>query len=371
MPSISEIVKPDAGGVANPAVVLENIDNIKVREFGLPEGDLGPTDVLVAVKKVGICGSDVHYWKHGRIGDFICEFDKRPMILGHESSGEVVAVGKDVTDLKAGDRITMEPGVPTDFDNPQYNLDPDIAFFATPPIDGSLRKYLVHPRRWVYKLPDNVSLEEGAMCEPLSVGVYACGPEKGRVKDGDSVLVLGAGPIGTLCTLVALGKGAKTVIVNDIDEKRLKFLQDLAGGPSKVVYYVTQKGDDAMAIASKVKELNGGKHVECTIDCCAVETAIGAGILATKAGGKVVLVGMGKPNMTLPLLNASCREVDLLGVFRYRFTYPTCLEMLSEKKIDVNKLITHKFAFNQESVMSAFEHCATGKDGCIKAMIEL
>ena len=134
MPSVKQLF-PQA---ENTAVVLENVDAIKVRHFDIPQADkeLGPTDVLVAVKKVGICGSDVHYWKHGRIGDFICKFDERPMILGHESAGEVVAVGSAVTDMKAGDRITMEPGVPTDDNNPQYNLDPEIAFFATPPIDG-------------------------------------------------------------------------------------------------------------------------------------------------------------------------------------------------------------------------------------------
>ena len=349
----------------NTAVVLEEIKDIQMRDFPMPEAKAG--QVVIEMKSVGICGSDVHYWQHGRIGHFVCD---GPMILGHECAGIVTEVGPDCTTLKVGDRVALEAGLPCGdckiCKTGKYNLCPDMAFFATPPIHGSLIRYLAHPEKWCFKIPDSMTLEEGAMCEPLSVGVYAC-EQKAKVKEGSTVVIFGAGPIGMLTSLVANGLGAKKIYLCDIQQNRLDTCKRLLGD---VLVTINTDGLSGEEVAEKVKEANGGL-VDGAIDCAGVESVITAAIRCTDNGGAVCLVGMGKPCCTLPLLDASIREVDLLGVFRYRNTYPTCIELLSSKKIDVGPLITHRFSFTHESVMDAFETCRTGKDGAIKCMINL
>eukprot|EP01060_Flectonema_neradi_P003936 TRINITY_DN1258_c0_g1_i1.p1 TRINITY_DN1258_c0_g1~~TRINITY_DN1258_c0_g1_i1.p1 ORF type:complete len:361 (+),score=86.73 TRINITY_DN1258_c0_g1_i1:75-1157(+) len=349
----------------NHAVVLDDIKDMKLKEYPMPK--MGSDDCIIEMKSIGICGSDVHYWQHGRIGDFVCN---GPMVLGHESAGVVAAVGPNVRNLKVGDRVALEPGVPCEkceqCKSGKYNLCPDIAFFATPPIHGSLARYVAHPSKWCFKLPDNMTLEEGALCEPLSVGVYAC-KEKAKVTKGDTVAVFGAGPIGTICSLVANGMGAGKVILCDIQQSRLEFCKELI--PSMSI--INTKGLSLDEVVERVKAENGGKLVDSSIDCAGVDVVVGAAIKVTKNGGGVCLVGMGKPDMNLPILNASCREVDLFGVFRYRNTYPTCIELLSSKKVNLFPLVTHRFEFTPESVMDAFETCRTGRDGAIKCMINI
>ena len=202
----------------NHAVVLDNIKDMKLKEYPMPK--MGSDDCVIEMKSIGICGSDVHYWQHGRIGDFVCN---GPMVLGHESAGIVAAVGSGVSNLRVGDRVALEPGVPCEnceqCKSGKYNLCPDIAFFATPPIHGSLARYVAHPAKWCFKLPANMTLEEGALCEPLSVGVYAC-KEKAKVRNGDTVAVFGAGPIGTICSLVANGLYFLMLILSSIIIKK-------------------------------------------------------------------------------------------------------------------------------------------------------
>ena len=367
-PSCQNPFKPPFpfNNMANTAVVLEKIDEIVMRDVGMPV--LKEGQVMIEMKSVGICGSDVHYWKHGRIGHFICD---GPMVLGHECAGIVSEVGPGCSTLKVGDRVALEAGLPCEkcdiCDAGKYNLCPDMAFFATPPVHGSLVKFLAHPEKWCFKIPDSMTLEEGAMCEPLSVGVYAC-EQKARVKKGSTVAIFGAGPIGMLTSLVANGLGAGKIFLCDIQASRLDKCKELLGD---VLVPINTTGLSGEEVAAKVKESNGGKCVDGSIDCAGVEAVIQAAILSTKNGGAVCLVGMGKPDSTIPLLDASIREVDLMGVFRYRNTYPTCIELLSSKKIDVGPLITHRFEYTQESVMDAFETCRTGRDGAIKCMINL
>eukprot|EP01064_Diplonema_japonicum_P033591 TRINITY_DN6660_c5_g1_i1.p1 TRINITY_DN6660_c5_g1~~TRINITY_DN6660_c5_g1_i1.p1 ORF type:complete len:361 (+),score=77.67 TRINITY_DN6660_c5_g1_i1:53-1135(+) len=350
---------------ANHAVVLEAIKDIQLKEYPMPE--MGDSDCLVEMKSIGICGSDVHYWQHGRIGDFVCD---GPMVLGHESAGVIVKVGKDCKKLKVGDRVALEAGVPCaaceQCTGGKYNLCPDIKFFATPPVHGSLARYVAHPEKWIFPIPDNMTLEEGAMCEPLSVGVYAC-VEKAKVEPGKTYSVFGAGPIGTICALVANGLGAGKIILCDIQQNRLDFCKKII--PSMVVLNTT--GMSGEEVAEAVKAANGGEFCDGSIDCAGVESVVTAAIKSTKNGGSVCLVGMGKPTCTLPLLDASIREVDLNGVFRYRNTYPKCIELLSTKKVDLDPLITHRFEFTYDSVMDAFETCRTGRDGAIKCMINI
>ncbi|MEO1020515.1 MAG: alcohol dehydrogenase catalytic domain-containing protein, partial [Pseudomonadota bacterium] len=153
------------------ALVLEKKLELSLRDIAVDDR-LGPRDVRIAMKTVGVCGSDVHYYTHGAIGDFVV---REPMILGHEAAGIVVETGSEVTELAVGDRVCMEPGVPDPTSRAsrlgKYNLDPAVRFWATPPVHGILRPTAVHPADFTFKLPDNVSLAAAAMVEPLAVGV--------------------------------------------------------------------------------------------------------------------------------------------------------------------------------------------------------
>mmetsp|Transcript_17992 Transcript_17992/g.17800 ORF Transcript_17992/g.17800 Transcript_17992/m.17800 type:complete len:318 (-) Transcript_17992:5-958(-) len=302
----------------------------------LPAGEC-----LIRVKACGICGSDVHYLKNGRIGDFAV---KSPMVIGHEAAGVVEAVGEGVNNVKIGDKVAMEPGVPCGScslcSSGKYNLCPHVRFFATPPVDGCLSNFVVHPAKFCFKLPEGMSLEEGAMCEPLSVAVYAC-ESKAEVKDGYKVVVFGAGPVGTMTAMVAHGMGASMVVVCDVDGARLQKVKGLC---PEVEVLNTSQLETAEGASQELKDLLGSS-ADCAIDCSGAQMAVQTAIRVTKSGGVVCLVGMGKGDMVLPILNASIREVDIKGVFRYRNTYPTCIELISSKKVDVKPLITHRYAF--------------------------
>ena len=181
------------------ALVLRQKGSLAILDMPLEEA-VGPDDVRIKMHTVGICGSDVHYYTHGRIGGFVV---KEPMVLGHEASGTAIETGKNVRQLKVGDRVCMEPGIPDLHSRAtlegMYNLDPAVRFWATPPIHGCLRETVVHPAMFVFKLPGNVSHAEGAMCEPLSVGLQAV--KKASPKPGDVALVSGCGTIGLVTGL--------------------------------------------------------------------------------------------------------------------------------------------------------------------------
>ncbi len=197
--------------------VLDPDLSLRIEEREIPEP--GPDEVLIQVKSVGVCGSDIHYFEHGRIADFIVE---QPLVLGHEASGVVSAVGANVTDLDVGTTVAMEPGVPCgrckECRAGRYNLCPDVAFFATPPIDGAFCEYVILPRDFVHPVPSHVSYDAAALVEPLSVGVWAC--QKANVSLGTRVLITGGGPIGAICALVARSRGANVVAVTDVNGDR-------------------------------------------------------------------------------------------------------------------------------------------------------
>ncbi|KAK3098620.1 hypothetical protein FSP39_021283, partial [Pinctada imbricata] len=314
-------------------------------------------EVQLSMQDVGICGSDVHYWKHGRIGDFIVN---EPMILGHEASGVVSKLGQGVTSLKVGDRVAIEPGVPcracSDCKRGRYNLCPDMKFCATPPIHGNLARYYVHKADFCFKLPDHVSTEEGAFLEPLSVGVHAC--RRAGVSLGSRVLICGAGPIGLVNLLAAKAAGASDVCITDINQSRLDVAKSMGA-----TYTVMVKGSPENM--RDLIEETMGEQPEITIECSGAPPSIQTAILSTRSGGCVVLVGLGPAEVTLPIVNAAVREVDIRGIFRYANCYPTALAMIASGKVDVKPLITHRFKL--EDSVKAFE--TTHKGDCIKVMI--
>lgn len=312
---------------------------------------------------VGICGSDVHYWTHGAIGDFVV---KAPMVLGHEAAGVVDRLGPGVNHLQVGDRVAIEPGVPCRMcsycKSGRYNLCGDMQFCATPPVHGNLTRYYVHAADFCYKLPDHMSLEEGALMEPLAVGVHAC--RRSGVSLGKSVLICGAGPIGLVNLLTAKAMGAAKVIITDINEDRLKVAKNL--GADHIFKVSTDKSAEEMA--GEVADLLGGDKPDIAIECCGVESSIRFAIFATRSGGVVVLVGLGKSEVSLPIVNAACREVDIRGIFRYANCYPTAISMVASGLVDVKPLITHRFEL--KDTLEAFETAKTGAGGAIKVMIK-
>ena len=214
-PTTTAAKSPSTQESTMDAVVLERQHEIQVRPVpGLRP--VGPGEVRIGVHTVGICGSDVHYFTHGRIGPYVVE---NPMVLGHEASGTVLEVGEGVDHLAVGDRVCMEPGIP----NPRsraarlgmYNVDPDVQFWATPPVDGCLRPEIIHPADFTYKLPEQLSLEEGALIEPFAVAVHAV--TKAGLAPGDVVVVVGAGTIGVLTAIAAAASGASRVYISDVD----------------------------------------------------------------------------------------------------------------------------------------------------------
>ena len=341
------------------ALVLEEKGRLSLREFPVDE-PLGPRDVRIRIHTVGICGSDVHYYTHGAIGPFVV---REPMILGHEAAGTVVEVGTEVTDLKPGDRVCMEPGIPDPNGRASrlglYNLDPAVRFWATPPVHGVLRSTVVHPADFTFKLPDNVSFAAGAMVEPLAVGVHAV--TKARGAPGHTAVVIGAGPIGLVTVLAALAAGAARVFVADVDETKLALAATL--GAVTPVNVGKEKLGDAVRAGTE----NWGADV--VYECSGNERAA-AGVFDPLApGGVVVFVGIPLVPVPYEVSHAMLKEARVEHVFRYAHVFPRCVAMLSSGSIDVSPLITRTFPFTDS--VEAFETAAKAPAGEVKMQIVL
>jgi len=286
------------------------------------------------------------------------------MVLGHEAAGTVHKCGPGVTHLKPGDRVAIEPGVPCrkceHCKGGHYNLCETVFFCATPPDHGNLCRYYKHAADFCFKLPDHVSLEEAATFEPLSVAIHAC--LRADVKIGKTVLVCGAGPIGLMNLLTAKAMGATKVIITDVVESRLSFAKTVGADETLNV-----GGKDVETLVKEVEVLMGRKP-EVTIECSGFESSTKLAIECTKNGGMVLLVGMGPPEIKVPLLSAAIREIDIRGVFRYANCYPIALDLVSTGKINVKPLITHRFTLEQ--TLQAFETSRLGTDGAIKVIIK-
>ena len=339
------------------ALVLEEKLRLSLREIALPL-NMGPHDVRIRVGRVGICGSDVHYYKHGRIGPFVVS---SPMVLGHEAAGVVVAAGDEVRDLKPGDRVCMEPGIPDMTSRASreghYNLDPAVRFWATPPIHGCLTGEVIHPAAFTFKLPDHVSLAEGAMVEPFAVGMHAA--TKAQIKPGATAVVIGAGPIGIMVALSALAAGAGQVIVSDLSSEKLAIAGQYAG----IVPIDIRSG----SLAARVAELTGGWGADVVFEASGSMKAFKTIFDLLAPAGTLVLVGMPPGAVAFDVVTAQAKEARIETIFRYANVYPKAVALLASGKVDLKPLISADFPFDES--IAAFERAAEGRPADIKLQI--
>ncbi|RQU84347.1 NAD(P)-dependent alcohol dehydrogenase [Burkholderia cenocepacia] len=341
------------------ALVLERTRELALRDIDLPQA-VGPGDVRIKVHTVGVCGSDVHYYVHGGIGPFRVD---APMVLGHEASGTVVETGSGVTHLRVGDRVCMEPGVPR-LDSPAtlrglYNLDPDVRFWATPPIHGCLTPFVVHPAAFTYRLPDNVSFAEGAIVEPLSIGLQAA--KKAAMKPGDLAVVIGAGTIGAMTALAALAGGAARVILADVVPDKLALFAD---NPA-----VTTVDVRTRPLADAVAEASGGWGADVVFEASGSANAYAGLVGLMCPGGCAVLIGMPVAPVPLDVVALQAKEGRIESVFRYANIFPRALALIASGAIDVKPFISRTFPFSEG--VRAFEEAASGHPRDVKIQIEM
>lgn len=328
------------------AAVLTGPHSIAIEPVNVPA--LGPDQVLVRVAAVGVCGSDVHYYEHGRIGSYVVD---SPLVLGHELSGRIEDVGADVDPARIGQRVAVEPQRPcrvcAQCKAGRYNLCPDMEFFATPPIDGAFSEFVAIQSDFAFEIPDNVSDEAAALMEPLSVGIWSC--QRAEVGPGARVLVAGAGPIGVIVAQTARAFGASEVIVTDIDAARREFA--LTSGATRVIDPATESVE--------------GLEVDAFIDATGAAPAVRSGIRAVRPAGRVILVGLGNDDLELPVSFLQNREIWLSGVFRYANTWPLAIDLVSSGRVDLDRLVTARFGLAE-----AEQALTSGREpGQLKAIV--
>ncbi|MDG4882280.1 NAD(P)-dependent alcohol dehydrogenase [Mesorhizobium sp. WSM4884] len=341
------------------ALVLEKKGELSLREIALPL-EVGPDDVRIAIHTVGVCGSDVHYYTHGAIGSYIV---RQPMVLGHEASGTIVEIGANVTNLKVGDRVCMEPGVPNLSSRATklgiYNVDPDVRFWATPPVHGVLAPYAVHPAAFTYKLPDNVSFAEGAMVEPFAIGMQAAA--RARIVPGDVAVVVGCGPIGIMIALAALAGGCSKVLISDFSAPKLKIAGQYPG--------IVPVNIGEQSLVDAVRTATDGWGADIVFEASGSPKAFANLFDLVRPGGALVLVGLPVEPVSLDVPAAISKEVRIETVFRYANIFDRALQLIASGKVDLKPLITGTYDFPDS--IKAFERAAQGNPQDVKLQILL
>lgn len=335
-----------------------------IGKMGFEERDIpNPKDdeVLVKLEYVGICGSDLHYYETGAIGDYVVN---PPFVLGHEPGGTVVEVGKNVKHLKVGDRVALEPGKTCGHcefcKTGRYNLCPDVVFFATPPVDGVFQEYVAHEADLCFKLPDNVSTLEGALIEPLAVGFHAA--IQGEAHLGQRAVVMGAGCIGLVSMMALKARGVSEVYVVDIMEKRLEKALEL--GATEVINGAKEN------VLERVKQLTDGAGVDLVIETAGTEITTRQVIHMAKKGSNIVLVGYSKSGeMTLPMSLALDKELTFKTVFRYRHIYPMAIDAVAAGKVNLKGIVTDIFGLDE--AQKAMDYSVNNKADIVKAVIRI
>lgn len=335
-----------------------------IGKMGFVERDIpkpADNEVLVQLEYVGICGSDMHYYEHGRIGNYIVE---TPFVLGHEPGGTVVGVGKDVKHLKVGDRVALEPGKTCGHcefcREGLYNLCPDVIFFATPPIDGVFQEYVAHEADLCFKLPENVSTLEGALIEPLAVGFHAA--NQGEAKLGKTAVVFGSGCIGLVSLMALKAEGVSTVYVVDIMQKRLEKALELG---ATAVINATEKD-----VVEEVNKLTDGRGVDIVIETAGTEITGQQSVYVAKKGANIVFVGYTKSGMVnMPMSLAMDKEVTIKTVFRYRHIYPMAIDAVASGKVNLKGIITD--IFELDDIQNAMDNSINDKANIVKSVVKI
>lgn len=339
------------------AAVLEKPFVMEVKNVAIPEPK--DNEALIKVHCIGICGSDVHYYVHGKIGRYEV---KEPIILGHEVAGVVVSVGKDVTEVAVGDRVAVEPGVTCGTceycKSGRYNLCPDVVFMATPPVHGAWAEYVSVRGDFLFKLPDEMSFEEGALLEPLSVGFHAM--RRGKVGPENRVFVTGLGPIGLLAIQAAKMFGVTEIYASDVVPYRLNLALEM--GVTAVINPMKEN------VNKRLAELTNGKGIDAIIETSGNQRAVSDTVKQVNRGGRIILVGLPvTSDIPIDIPHLIDSEIDLYGVFRYANTYPAAIQALSRSDLNIEKIITHKFSL--DDIKEAVEVARTQKDISLKVMI--
>jgi L-iditol 2-dehydrogenase len=349
------------------AAVMHGINDVRIETLSQPKPQ--PDEVLVEIRRVGVCGSDIHYFTHGRIGDFVV---KEPLILGHEGAGVVRETGADVSRFKPGDRVTIEPGYTCRrchyCKTGRYNLCPDVVFLATPPVDGAFCETIAWPEDFVFPLPDQMTFEEGAMMEPLSVGLWAV--ERGNVGPGQMAAVFGVGAIGLVTLQAAKIAGAATLIAVDLSPFRLEHAGRL--GATHLINAneenpVDRIGEITTAITGFPSALGG---VDVAFETAGALATTRATLASTRPGGVAVLVGLPPdPMVELDIVSAASREIDIRGQFRYANCYPKAIALTAAGRVDVKSLVTHHYPLDQ--AVEALRFADQSKSEALKVVVDV
>ena len=299
------------------ALVLEKKLELNLRDIDLPN-KVGSNDVKINMHTVGICGSDIHYYKHGKIGQWHVN---APMVLGHEGSGTIIEVGKKVK------------------------------FWATPPVHGCLTPEVVFPSDMVFKIPDNLSYAEGAMVEPLAVGMQ--GVTKAKIKPGQIGLVMGCGPIGLVTALAALAGGCAKVYIADILSEKLKMCDYY---PDLIPIDISKEN-----LETKIMDETNGWGVDRFFECSGAVKAYEAIFTCCSPGAHVVLIGNNAEPVPMNWAILFSKGLEFQTVHRYSHQYEPSIRLLERGKIDVKPMITHTFKFEEsvEAFLRAAEHRPT------------
>ncbi|MHA7774729.1 NAD(P)-dependent alcohol dehydrogenase [Roseibium sp. M-1] len=341
------------------ALVLEEKGRLSLRDIDLAN-ELKPDDVRVKIHTVGVCGSDIHYYTHGKIGHFEVH---EPMVLGHEASGVVLEVGRNVTHLNAGDRVCMEPGIPDPASRASklgiYNVDPEVRFWATPPIHGCLMPEVIHPAAFTYRLPDSVSFAEAAMVEPFAIGMQSA--LRARIQPGDIAVVSGAGPIGMMTALAALAGGCAKVLVTDFAQPKLDIIARYDG-----IETLNLRTDTARA---GVKRLTDGWGADVVFECSGSAPAVLDVSNLARPGGTIVLVGMPVDPVPMDIVGLQTKELRVETVFRYANIYDRAINLIASGKVDLKPLISATYPF--ERSIEAFDRAVEQRPEDVKIQIQL
>lgn len=325
-----------------------------------PDPRPGPRDVLVAVRSVGVCGSDVHYYLRGCIGEQVVK--EFPFILGHEAAGEVVAVGPEVRALRLGDRVAVEPGIPCGACEPcvtgRYNLCRTVRFLGTPPVQGAYCEYLAVPEPFAHRLPAELSFDEGAMLEPLAIGLHAA--DLGSVRPGYTVAVLGAGSIGLVTLQSALAAGAGPVFVSEPLAPRRQAALRIGAAAAL--------DPNAEDVVSSILNATAGRGVDVVFEAAGAVAAHQQLAEVVRHGGTVVPVGSCAEELVpLPLAHFRRKGVTMRFVRRFCHTYPRAIQLARSGKVDLKALVTHRFPL--EGLADAFRLVEEYAGGVIKAVV--